>query len=569
MTAGGPDSPAAPVAGRVALPLALAVLGLVVWRSAFLIDDAFISFRYAVHWATGQGLVYDLSSGAEPVEGYSNFSWVALLALGRALGAAPESLANVLSVLCAAGTVVLVQRFLAQRLALDGWSVLLGTLALAAYPVFGVWATGGLETALFGLLLFGAWTLLVAEPAAVDAEQGAGGADRDAVASAETRLGLLAGLVGGALVLTRVEGFLWIGGLWLAAFVALRSDLPRRRIALFLGVSAGVLVAQLALRQAVYGELVANTVLAKSGVSGATLVRGLKGLATWALLFVWPVAALCAPLVAERGRRRALTTSAFVMAGGALDYSVLTGGDWMPFFRFLAPASAFFAVLFVVGLQRFSSRARLGLGLAAIAVAALPLLDVALVPRSWREALYFREFRIGYQTEWERWSTGAANTERNTWLGHALAAVSGPEETWTGGAIGAVAYYSEVTILDRNGLVNREVAAREVEPGSGTAGHDKRVPRAYFRDRAPTFYEALYAPIALPDEGPAFDQAVAQMHATVFRDPAEAPLLRCTRVELRAVRDAPGLPARASVVLLVHTDERTARAFWSRYGLGT
>jgi len=560
VTSGGPDSPAARLAGRVALPLALAVLGLVVWRSAFLIDDAFISFRYAAHWAAGQGLVYDLAPGAEPVEGYSNFLWVALLALGRVLGLAPETFASVLSVLSAAGTVVLVRRFLAERLALDGSSVLLGTLALAAYPVFGVWATGGLETALFGLLLFGAWTLLVAEPAGVDSNQTEG-------TSAETRLGLLAGLVGGALILTRVEGFLWIGGLWLAAFVALRRDLPKRRVALFLGVSLTVLAAQLAIRHVVYGELVANTVLAKSGLSGATLVRGLKGLATWGLLFVWPVAALFAPLAAGQGRRRALAISAFVMAGGALDYSVLTGGDWMPFFRFLAPASAFFAVLLAVGLERFGARARLGLGVAAIAVAALPLVDLALVPRAWREALYFREFRIGYQTEWERWTTGAANTERNTWLGHSLAAVSGPEETWTGGAIGAVAYYSEVTILDRNGLVNREVAAREVEPGSGTAGHDKRVPRAYFEDRAPTFYEVLYAPIALPQQGPAFDQAVRQMHATVFRDAEEAPLLRCTRVEVRSVRDVPGLPPRASVVLLVHTDERSARAFWSRYGL--
>lgn len=560
MIARGPASPGARLAGRAALPLALFALGLVVWRSAFLIDDAFISFRYAAHWADGHGLVYDLAPEAERVEGYSNFLWVALLALGRALGAAPESFANVLSVLCAAGTVVLLQRFLARRLALDGWSVLLGTLALAAYPVFGVWATGGLETALFGLLLFGAWSLLVTDPAGVDADPGS-------ARSAETRLGLLAGLVGGALLLTRVEGFLWIGGLWLAAFVALRSDLPRRRVALFLGVSITVLAAQLAIRHLVYGELVANTVLAKSGVSGATLVRGLKWLATWALLFVWPVAALFAPLAAQRGRQRALTISAFVMAGGALDYSVLTGGDWMPFFRFLAPASAFFAVLFAVGLERFGARARLGLGVAAIAVAALPLLDLALVPRAWREALYFREFRIGYQTEWERWSNGVANTEGNTKLGHALAAVSGPKETWTGGAIGAVAYYSEVTILDRNGLVNREIAAREVEPGSGTAGHEKRVPRAYFQDRAPTFYQALYAPVPISTEGPAFDQAVAQMHAMVFRDAEEAPLLRCTRVEVRPARDVPGLPPRTTVVLLVHTGERSARAFWSRYGL--
>ena len=549
MLGAGPQPAAARRAAQLALPLALAVLALVVWRSAFLIDDAFISFRYAKHWAAGDGLVYNLGDAAERVEGYSNLLWVALLALGARLGAAPHELANALSVACAAGTLALLRRRLARDLALDGWSVLLGCVALAAYPVFGVWATGGLETALFGLLLFATWGALVAAPG-----------------ESEARLGVAAGLCGAALVLTRVEGFLWIGGLALAALVAHGRALPRRRVALFLAFALLALAGQLAFRRLVYGTWVANTVLAKSGLSGATLARGARNLATWALLFGWPVVALGAPLAARPGRPRALVRSAALVVLGALAYDLLTGGDWMPFFRFLAPAAAFSALLLAALLARLPRSWRLAAGASAVAFAALPLLDVSVAPRALREALYFREFRVGYQTEWERWET-AALTERTTWLARALAAVSGPHETWAGGAIGAIAYHSEVTVLDRNGLVNREVAAREVEPGTGTAGHDKRVPRAWFRDRAPTFYEALFAPFALPPSGPAFDEAVGQVRAMVFRDPEEAPLLGCTRVELRRADGLPGLPERATVILLVHTDPASARAFWSRYGL--
>ena len=42
-------------------------------------DDAGISFAYARNLATGHGLVSQ--PGAPPVEGYSNFSWVLLMAV--------------------------------------------------------------------------------------------------------------------------------------------------------------------------------------------------------------------------------------------------------------------------------------------------------------------------------------------------------------------------------------------------------------------------------------------------------------------------------------------------------
>jgi hypothetical protein len=41
-------------------------------------DDAFISFVYSKHLAAGEGLVFNLG---ERVEGYTNFLWVALMAL--------------------------------------------------------------------------------------------------------------------------------------------------------------------------------------------------------------------------------------------------------------------------------------------------------------------------------------------------------------------------------------------------------------------------------------------------------------------------------------------------------
>ena len=51
---------------------------------SWIMDDAAITFGYARNVAAGLGPV--LQPGAEPVEGYSNPTWLALLALGARLG---------------------------------------------------------------------------------------------------------------------------------------------------------------------------------------------------------------------------------------------------------------------------------------------------------------------------------------------------------------------------------------------------------------------------------------------------------------------------------------------------
>jgi hypothetical protein len=49
---------------------------------SYVVDDAFISLRYAKHLAEGQGLVYNIG---ERVEGYTNLLWTLLLSLAHLL----------------------------------------------------------------------------------------------------------------------------------------------------------------------------------------------------------------------------------------------------------------------------------------------------------------------------------------------------------------------------------------------------------------------------------------------------------------------------------------------------
>ncbi len=65
------------------LALAGVAIAAVLWqyRLRFPFDDTFISFRYAEHLASGDGLVWNI--GGPPTEGFTNFLFVLLLAVSR------------------------------------------------------------------------------------------------------------------------------------------------------------------------------------------------------------------------------------------------------------------------------------------------------------------------------------------------------------------------------------------------------------------------------------------------------------------------------------------------------
>ena len=117
----------------------------------FTIDDMYISLRYARHWAAGDGLLWNLH--APTVEGYSNFSFVAL-------GAALIILKlNPVIVLKAVGIVGLfftcLSTYLISRLWLDWRQSLLPCIGLLVYKGQIIWTASGLETAAYQALLCG------------------------------------------------------------------------------------------------------------------------------------------------------------------------------------------------------------------------------------------------------------------------------------------------------------------------------------------------------------------------------------------------------------------------------
>src|SRR5580693_5823649 len=273
-------------ARRWAVPAAATVLmaaGVAHWFDPYLVvDDAFISFRFADNLARGLGLVYN---AGERVEGYSNFLWTVLLAAGARAGLDIVQLSIVLALLAALATVVLLclwSRRIFERGAPGARKAggLLPALAAALPPLLFA-ATGsqaryvvsGLETLLFGFLISWAAFLL-----------------------AERRAPLAAGCVFGLAAMTRPEGAMYAAA---AAAVVLLAWPERRRQVLLLGAGLlALLLPYLAWRWSYYGDLLPNTYYAKAaGWSLARMERGGALLAEVAGQWsVYPLAlaALCA-----------------------------------------------------------------------------------------------------------------------------------------------------------------------------------------------------------------------------------------------------------------------------------
>jgi arabinofuranosyltransferase len=461
-----------------------------------LVDDAFISFRYAANLARGAGLVFN---AGERVEGYTNFLWTLLLAAGIRCGIEPGLLAGVVSALAAAGTVLVLAHLLRRLLApapraaaMAGFAGLLyGAMASQARFV-----VSGLETVFFVFLLTLAWDL----------------------ALARGRL-WQASAVFAAAAMTRPEGLLYWGltvaGVVLFAGRGAAADgaagPPASRWRTMVALVAPFLVlfgAYFLWRLGYYGDLLPNTFYAKaSDPSFERLRRGASLLADvatrWALgpLLVLALASLVPRRASQLREEAAARAWAWLVMLATTAYFVFIGGDFIVFFgpRLLLPALPALLYLAAVGLGRllpgpgdFPHVARLGVGV---------VLLFAAVWWSWPARFYRLD---GQALEMEAWSR----------LGHWLADHTPQDASVATGAAGAIPYYSGRATLDMFGLTDRHIAHRRLRVASPNdpPAHEKYDPR-YILLQRPEVIVATHIDRAGHATTAGLDQVTGEMEA--------------------------------------------------------
>lgn len=430
--------------------VSLALFGVCAWRWwPHLVDDAFISFRYARHLATGVGLVFN---PGERVEGYTNFLWVVLLALGVEAGVEPETSSRVAGLLAGVVMVVVVSHCAVRRCrTVAAW---VGPLLLATHPALAVWATGGLETSLFACLVSVAACLLL------DEIEGPGMRPRSAA-------------VVGVAALTRPEGI--AVAVWLLV-LALAAQGPgkgvRGKWATWVGVVMLFWGPLMAWRWWYYGQLLPNTFYAKVGAEWAQVGRGFAYAHAFGLLSAyWLVPALVG-LAFARPLRPILMLGGLVL--GLFGYVVAVGGDGLPMYRFFVPILGPLMLLVSLGCEGWgsriaSSRVR-GATVAAFGIVAAAMAgrahfagpDYAYVRQDIREVAAWRRIGLWFR---DHAAPGAS-----------LAVLPA----------GAMPYYSGLPTVDMLGLTDATIAHTEVPMGKGQAGHEK-YNLGYVLDRAPTY----------------------------------------------------------------------------------
>lgn len=319
-------------------------------RLAWTCDDAFISFAYSRNLLRGVGMVFN---PGEYVEGETNFLWTVWAAVGMRFGVQPEHWANIWGVIFY-GAIVFLLAVLAYRRGAGKSgafiAVPLAALAAALHEDWNVFATSGLETAMFSFLALGGYAALVWR--------------RELSERAFTLAGLLLALCS----LTRPDGVIFVlcGGLY-----ALWQGKPRLRAAfIFSAAFALIWVPFMAWRVWYYGDIFPNTYYAKSAYE-TWHSQGLKYLNLYFyrywMLVAFPVLALAFAYVGRRRLSNALASSSTAGSGEQpgepqivfaalccvlyIYYVVRVGGDFM-FARLFLPAAPFLLIVAEYALSR-------------------------------------------------------------------------------------------------------------------------------------------------------------------------------------------------------------------------
>ncbi|MEM9801889.1 MAG: hypothetical protein AAGA20_16300 [Planctomycetota bacterium] len=340
-------------AGRgatLALGAALVTFALGLVWSAWLADDAFITFRCMDNFVHGRGLVWNVD---ERVQAFTNPLWLFLLAGPYALTGSLYPIAIGAGVLVTAVAVALVVRSASSR-----WTAAVCVLALAGSKAFLEYSTSGLENPLLHvavLLAAGAYL------APIDQERRAVG-----VAAATTLA-----------FLTRPDALLFTGILCVAVWL----ERPTLRALGRMALAWLPAFAWEAFSVAYFGTFVPNTAIAKlSGeLPRAEMIdQGLLYLANslrWDPLTLTTVAVALLTFAPRPGRWRRRESLVMIAVALHLAYVVSVGGDFMSG-RFLT--TSFAVSVFLLARLRVDPRV---LGAAA---AMAVVLGVATERSPWR-----------------------------------------------------------------------------------------------------------------------------------------------------------------------------------------
>jgi hypothetical protein len=427
------------------------------------VDDLFISLRYAENLARGWGAVYNRG---ERVEGYSSPLFMLLESVGFRLHVEGVTWTKLLGVFFLACLLVGLHRLARDVLRVRGWLAFVPVVFCVANSYVVSWSVLGLETPLH--LAAVVWTPVVVHRFLERPR-------------ARGRLEVIVALA--ALGLTRPESVLYVALNVLAPLVASRPARPvgetLRTLLPVAAASSAALGLFVGVRWLYYGQVVANTYFVKGRGVGFDLARlaplAAEG-ATWSEGVVyWGGAAL---LLAFGWSRGVLAPALSIAACCVFTSSVIV--DWMPSLRHLLPVTVLAPLGWACLLESLLGRPAALPGRRALAVVPLAVLIHAAISvagldnrfspeekrdrgwllvksrRRWKDALLaYRRVEPPHVSAMDDYEMGQIT---QAWGVLETGAEPVSDGWFVGRDIGALGYFTGVRVFDTAGLFTEAVS---------------------------------------------------------------------------------------------------------------
>jgi len=284
----------------------------------WMLDDSFISFRYAENFSLGQGLVYNFG---EKVEGYTSFLWVLLLALGKTIGFGIIFFSKLLGTTFSIGSIFLLinaHRFVRE---IDDKVAIMATLFLGTCGIFTPWATSGMEVTMFTFFVLLSLLLYISTTQITN----------------DKKHLLVVGAVCAISAMTRPEGVLIFAIIFIDQLILTIKN--KNSAVLYLAMSFVLIYLPYFIwRYSYYGDLLPNTFYGKVGSTIDQVIRGANYFGDFAIPALFLLIFALVGMFSHRWFRSywglgllPLTVVVYTL------YIVFVGGDCMPAFRFFTP----------------------------------------------------------------------------------------------------------------------------------------------------------------------------------------------------------------------------------------
>ncbi len=459
----------------------------------FVNDDAFITFRYAKNFVNGLGLVYN---SGERVEGYTNFLWTLIIALGMKLGFDPVPFSTILGV-CFYICNLILFIYLSWRFRSTGkgryFFIPLTAIVLSVHRDFSAYATSGLETSMFTFLVSAGFALLLF---AKSNSEGVNSNKRLFIAGCSFVLAMM----------TRPDGFLFL--IASAFYLFITEKKPFKNILYFMLPSVLIFLPYWLWRWNYYGFFFPNTFYAKSinlpyysqGLEyaylylktyyGISLVFILGGLFTWQWLKTEDkknpfVSVLTYLRENNNGPHPILLASLFSVI--YILFIIRIGGDFMHA-RFFIPITPLLYFIIEMLINKITQK-----------VPNLILSILILLTTIFRNDLYSKELSVGYVVDEAKFYTfeNLKNSKKDGELIRKYTQGLPVRIAFWGAGLRFI-YYAEpyYAIESMAGLTDTWLAHQTLLK-RGRPGHEKSAPLSYLRSKNVNFY---FGPLGLPPQ---------------------------------------------------------------------